>query len=159
MVKLAAFLLGALLLEALGVVSLGHGLKQIGDMRHFSLGEAARLIGRGLSNPFILFGTALEAVFFVMLLVLLKRHDVSLIWPLTSLGFVLTALAARFLRHEEVSALRWAGVMLIVLGAGLVGWSERNKKTATASRAALATVAGMSPAPLDSGDENSGGRK
>ena len=36
------------------------------------LGEAARLIGRGLSNPFILFGTALEAVFFVMLLVLLK---------------------------------------------------------------------------------------
>ena len=63
-----------------------------------------------------------------MLLVLLKRHDVSLIWPLTSLGFVLTALAAKFIRHEEVSALRSGGVVLIVIGAGLVGWSERTKR-------------------------------
>jgi drug/metabolite transporter (DMT)-like permease len=141
MVKLALFLLVALLVESLGVVWLGHGLKQIGEMRQLSAVEAGRILGRGLSNPYILLGIALEAIFFLMLLVLLKRHDVSLVWPLTSLGFVLTAFAAKFIRHEEVSALRWAGVVLIVIGAGLVGWSERNKKTAAANPAALADAA------------------
>ena len=64
----------------------------------------------------------------VFLLVLLKQNDVSLIWPLTSLGFVLTALSAKFILHEEVSVVRWGGVLLIVIGAGLVSWSEKQKE-------------------------------
>ncbi len=128
MIKLVAFLLVALVLEAVGVVYLSHGLKQIGEVRQYSLKEVGRLLARGVTNPHILLGTALETTFFLMLLVLLKRHDVSLIWPLTSLGFVLTALAARYIRHEEISALRWSGVVLIVIGAGLVGWSEKAKE-------------------------------
>jgi len=62
-----------------------------------------------------------------VLLYLLSVRDVSLIWPLTSLGFVLTALAARMVRHEDVSALRWTGVIIIVIGAALVAWSEQAK--------------------------------
>ncbi len=58
---------------------------------------------------------------------LLKQSDVSLVWPLTSLGFVLTALAAKFILHEQVNFARWCGVGLIVAGAALVSWSERNK--------------------------------
>jgi len=140
MVKLTVVLLIALVIEALGVVWLSRGLKQIGELRQFSAEEVWRLLGRGVTNPYILLGTVLETAFFLILLVLLKRHDVSLIWPLTSLGFVLTALAARFIRHEEISALRWGGVVLIVIGAGLVGWSERNKKAAAANPAGFAEV-------------------
>jgi drug/metabolite transporter (DMT)-like permease len=44
------------------------------------------------------------------------------------MGFVLTTLAAKFIRHEEVSTLRWSGVVLIMLGAALVGWSEKQKQ-------------------------------
>jgi drug/metabolite transporter (DMT)-like permease len=55
-----------------------------------------------------------------------------LIWPLTSLGFVLTTLAAKYIRHENVSALRWSGVVLIVIGASLVGWSEKAKEPGAA---------------------------
>ena len=128
MTKLVLFLLCALVLEAIGVVLLGKGLKQIGEIQSYTTGEIGRLIGRGATNPWILLGTALETVFFVMLLVLLKRNDVSLIWPLTSLGFVLTALTAKFIIHETVSPLRWAGVVLIVIGAGLVAWSEKAKQ-------------------------------
>lgn len=128
MSKLVAFLLAALVLEAIGVVYLSHGLKQIGVMEQASVKELGRLLARAITNRHVLLGTALETAFFVMLLVLLKRHDVSLIWPLTSLGFVLTALAAKFIRHEDVSALRWSGVILIVIGAGLVGWSEKAKE-------------------------------
>jgi drug/metabolite transporter (DMT)-like permease len=85
-------------------------------------------VTRGLTNRWILLGTALETAFFLMLLALLTRHDVSLIWPLTALGFVLTAFSAKFINGEHVSGLRWSGVTLIVVGAILVGWSQKVKE-------------------------------
>ena len=57
----------------------------------------------------------------------MSRGDVSFIWPLTSLGFVLTTLMARFVLHESVSPLRWMGVCLIVLGAGVITYTEKVK--------------------------------
>ena len=115
------------MLEAVGVVLLSQGVHEIGEVRRVSVSEIARAVGRGATNRHILLGTAFEAAFFCILLYLLSQKDVSLIWPLTSLGFVITAVAARFIRHEEISALRWSGVALIVLGAGLVAWSEQVK--------------------------------
>jgi len=50
---------------------------------------------------------------------------VSFIWPLTSLGFVLTTVAAKLILHEEVSLLRWSGVLCIMIGAGLITYSEK----------------------------------
>lgn len=144
MTKIIVVLLIALVLEAIGVVFLSHGLKQIGEMRQFNWPELSRLIARGATNPALLAGVMFEAIFFGALLYLLKRADVSLVWPLTSLGFVLTTLAARFIRHEEVNAWRWSGVVLIVIGAALVGYSETTKSPAAASAAA-------SPAPSDPG--------
>ena len=47
---------------------------------------------------------------------------------LTALGFLITALAAKFILKEEVTALRWAGVLLIVIGASLVSYSEKAKE-------------------------------
>jgi len=126
--RLILILIFALVLEAIGVVFLSAGLKQIGPVRRISVSEIARVVRLGLTNTKILIGVALETVFFILLLVLLSRNDVSLIWPLTSLGFVLTALSARFILHEQVSAARWTGVILIVIGAGLVSWSEKSKE-------------------------------
>src|ERR1043166_9879747 len=90
MVKLLCILLVALSLESVGVVFLSQGLRQIGQMQQISPGEIARMVGRGLGNGHILLGMLFETIFFVLLLILLKNWDVSLIWPLTSLGFVLT---------------------------------------------------------------------
>ena len=128
MAKLVVLLLFALVLEAVGVVFLSQGLRQIGEMQQLNFGEITRIVGRGITNSHILLGVLCETIFFVALLIMLKNWDVSLIWPLTSLGFVLTTLAAKYIRHENVSALRWSGVVLIMLGASLVGWSERDKK-------------------------------
>ena len=127
MTKLIVILLLGLLFEAVGVVFLSQGLHEIGEVKTVSPTEISRIIVRGVTNWNILLGTLLEAIFFGVLLYLLSQKDVSLIWPLTSLGFVLTALAARMVRHEEVSALRWVGVIIIVIGAALVAWSEHAK--------------------------------
>ena len=127
MTKLLVVLLIGLVLEAVGVVLLSQGLHEIGEVKTISFGEIGRIIVRGATNRNILLGVLFEACFFGVLLYLLSQKDVSLIWPLTSLGFVITALAARMVRHEEVSALRWAGVIIIVIGAALVAWSEQVK--------------------------------
>jgi len=126
--KLIVILLVALIFEAIGVVWLSQGLKEIGEMEKFTASAIFHMIGKGIVNPWLLLGVLFETIFFVTLLYLLKNWDVSLIWPLTALGFVITTAAAKFIRHEQVNAWRWGGVGLIVIGAVLVGYSERAKK-------------------------------
>jgi drug/metabolite transporter (DMT)-like permease len=127
MTRVLIVLLLALVLEAVGVVFLSRGLKQIGEPEKLTAGEVAGVIRRGAVNPNILFGVLLETIFFGALLYLLSQRDVSLIWPLTALGFVLTAIAAKFILHEEIHWTRWMGVALIVVGAALVSYSEKMK--------------------------------
>ncbi len=111
------------------MVFLSKGLKQIGEVQAINPSEILRLIRSGITNPSLLLGVAFEAAFFATLLVLMSRSDVSFIWPLTALGFVLTTLAARYLLHENVSPLRWTGVILIMAGVGLITWSEKVKRS------------------------------
>jgi drug/metabolite transporter (DMT)-like permease len=135
MTKFILILIVGLILEAVGVVLLSQGLHEIGEVKRISAGEIGRVIGRGATNGHILLGVAFEAAFFGVLLYLLSQRDVSLIWPLTSLGFVITAIAAKFIRHEDISALRWGGVALIVAGAMLVAFTEKQKKETPAAEA------------------------
>jgi drug/metabolite transporter (DMT)-like permease len=125
MPKLISILLLGLIMEAIGVVFLSKGLKQIGEVVHINFSEISGLVVRGVTNPNILAGVAFEAAFFGTLLYLMSRGDVSFVWPLTSLGFVLTTLAAKFILHEHVSGIRWSGVFLIVCGAALITYSEK----------------------------------
>jgi len=140
MTKLIVILLVGLVLEAVGVVFLSQGLHEIGEVKTLSAAEVGRIIVRGAGNRNILLGILFEAIFFGVLIYLLSQKDVSLVWPLTSLGFVITALAARLVRHEEISALRWTGVIIIVIGAALVAWSEQAKKNPAPSDATQTAV-------------------
>ena len=118
----------ALVLEAIGVVFLCGGLKQIGEPRTINAAEITSLIIRGATNKNILLGVFFEAIFFGFLLYMLSQKDVSIVWPLTALGFIITSVAARIFLKEEISSIRWAGICLIVLGAGLVTWSAKQKE-------------------------------
>lgn len=138
MLKFIVILLFGLVLEAVGVVLLSRGLKEIGELQRVTVAEMLRLARNGVTNPHILFGVAFEAAFFGILLFLLSRAEVSLVWPLTSLGFVVTAIAAKFYLHEQVTGLRWTGVALIVLGAGLISWSDQSTKKTTPPPPAVA---------------------
>ncbi len=132
MTRLLVVLLTGLVLEAIGVVLLSRGLKEIGEMERIGVAEILRMVRLGATNRNLIAGIAFEAAFFGCLLHLMSRGDVSFVWPLTSLGFVLTTLAARLVLHEEVSPLRWFGVALIVLGAGVITYTEKAKAKAPA---------------------------
>jgi drug/metabolite transporter (DMT)-like permease len=106
---------------------LSKGLKQVSEIERVTPSEIWRVVKRGVVNPNIIFGVTLQAGFFTCLLILLSRSDVSFVWPLTALGFVLATLAAKFFLHEHVSPLRWVGVILIVIGAWIISWTEQHK--------------------------------
>ena len=128
MTKLLIILFVGLFFETMGVILLSKGLKALEGPSSYSVAEIARLVGRALTSKHIIFGVAFEAVFFICLLVMMSRADVSFVWPLTSLTFVFSTIAARFVLHEQIDGLRWAGVMLIVFGAGLITFTEKTKE-------------------------------
>ena len=49
-----------------------------------------------------------------------KHYPLSVAYPLTSLSFVFGVAAAALLLHEDVQALKWVGVLLIVAGGYLI---------------------------------------
>ena len=73
---------------------------------------------------------------------MLGMSDVSFVWPLTALSFVMTTLAARLILKEEVDGWRWAGVTLILAGAALILYSENVKKKNTAETPAVNAAGG-----------------
>ena len=137
MTKILIVLFIALVFEALGVVILKQGIDQIaarekareGGAIQVSVRTVLRLIGNGFTNGRVLLGVLLEAIFFAGLLFLMGHRDISLVWPLTSLSMVMTTIAAILILGEKVSGTRWSGVVLMMLGAALITWSEQKKET------------------------------
>ena len=131
--KLLLILLVGLFFESVGVVSLKKGITEIGEMKGFNTAEIVRMIKAGVTNKYLLLGVFFEALFFGCLLILMSRGDVSFVWPLTALSFVFTTFAAMWFLHEKVSTTRWIGVVLILIGAGLVSYSEKQKEKTQAT--------------------------
>jgi len=50
----------------------------------------------------------------------LRLLDVSVAFAITSFGVVTVALLARWVLGERISPMRWAGILLILTGCGLV---------------------------------------
>jgi uncharacterized membrane protein len=128
MTKLLLVLLIGLVFEATGVLFLKKGLTKIGDLEKISISEIARVVKAGITSPQMLLGVFFEALFFGCLLYLLSKGDVSFIWPLTALSFVMTTFAALLFLDEKVSACRWAGVVFIMIGAAFISYSEHAKE-------------------------------
>jgi uncharacterized membrane protein len=138
MFKLLSILLTGLLCESAGVVLLKKGINQIGDVQSYTASEIFRVVKSGLTSQTIWLGIFFEALFFIGLLVLMSKCDVSFLWPLTGLSFVFATFSAMWFLNEHVSPVRWVGVALIVVGAGFISYSEHAKEKPVAPPAAEA---------------------
>ena len=124
MLKLLAVLLIGLAFESAGVVCLKRGMNEIGEVRAVNATEIGRVIKAGATNPQVWLGVFFEALFFLSLLVLMSKSDISFLWPLTGLSFVFATIAAIFFLGERVSGIRWTGVVLIMIGAAFISYSQ-----------------------------------
>ncbi len=128
MLKLLVILLIGLVFESAGVVLLKKGITQVGEMHGVTAAEVLRVVKTGAASPQILLGIFFEALFFLCLLILMGKSDISFLWPLTALSFVFATIAAIIFLGETVSLLRWVGVILIVIGAAFISYSQHVKE-------------------------------
>jgi len=133
MAKLILILLVGLVFESTGVVLLKKGMAGIGPVPTINASAVLKVAKEGIKSPQILLGVFFEALFFGCLLLLMSRSDISFLWPMTGLSFVFATVAAMLFLNERVSGVRWAGVLLIMLGAALISYSEHQKDSSTAA--------------------------
>ncbi len=103
-----------------GEISVTRAMKEIGEVHHFHPRAILGVLGRAMRSGWMWLGLAPLAGAFFSLLTLLSRENVSFVVPLTALSYVVGALMAKFFLGEEVSHVRWIGVLLVVLGVVLV---------------------------------------
>ncbi len=109
-------LAGVTVFGAAGDSLISRGMKAVGGI---SLDHTADLI-LAVLNPWVALGILFLLGFFAAYMTALSWADLTYVLPATSIGYVLLALMAKFLLHEQVSAMRWAGIILISAGVGFV---------------------------------------
>jgi uncharacterized membrane protein len=141
MIKLLLILFIGLVFESTGIILLKRGMNQVGKVETVNREEIVRVVQAGMKNPQILLGIFFEALFFLCLLILMNRSDISFLWPLTGLSFVFATLAAILFLREEVSSVRWIGVVFIMIGAALISYSEHAREKSPAPAGAASAPA------------------
>lgn len=75
-------------------------------------------------NPFVFFGFACFGASSIFWLVVLSRLELSLVYPMVSVAYVLVALASLVFFKENITLVRWAGIAVIILGVILISRSS-----------------------------------
>ena len=113
-----------LILLSVTLAALAQVTLKVGVNRVTPSGGTLTLDGSSLrslaTSPIILGGLVLFGLSAVVWLLVLSRATLSFAYPFASLSYVLILIFGRVVLHEQVTALRMAGVALIVAGIVLV---------------------------------------
>jgi multidrug transporter EmrE-like cation transporter len=117
-----SLILAGVLLNAAAQLLLKAGTNAVGQFEF----SAANIVPVGLRlalEPFILGGVACYVVSLVVWIMALSRVEVSIAYPMLSIGYLVNAVAAWYLFGESLTALRLTGIGFIVVGVFLVARS------------------------------------
>jgi len=117
-----ALVLCGVLLNAAAQLLLKAGTNAIGTFE-FSLGNLVGIAPRIAFEPHILGGLFCYVVSVVVWIMALSRVEVSIAYPMLSIGYVVNAIAAWYLFGEAVTGARLAGIAFIIVGVVLVARS------------------------------------
>jgi multidrug transporter EmrE-like cation transporter len=120
-VSFALVLLGVLL-NAGAQLLLKAGTTQIGHF-DFSLVNAVPVGMKVATQPYIVAGIGCYVISVVVWIMALSRVEVSVAYPMLSIGYVVNAVAAYFLFGEAVTVQRLVGIGIIVVGVYIVARS------------------------------------
>lgn len=109
-------------LNAAAQLLLKAGTREVGAFA-FTWENAMPVGWRLATEPHILGGILCYAVSVVVWIMALSRVEVSLAYPMLSVGYVVNALAAWYLFGEAVTLARMIGIGIIILGVFVVARS------------------------------------
>jgi len=119
-VKTAILIAIIVLADSVGDVLLTKGMRQVGEVSTFAPRALLAIARRAIRNHHFLASIVFMVTHFVGFLAVLSWADLSVVFPATTLVYVIGTLAAKFILQETISMHRWAGTMLVCLGVGLV---------------------------------------
>jgi uncharacterized membrane protein len=111
--------------NVLGNFALSMGMKEVGTTVTFAVLPYLR----ALLNPWVIAGVCLLAVWLISNLSLLSWADLSYVLPVTSIAYVIAAILGRVFMGDEISPYRWEGIVLVVIGATIVGLTTPPRTT------------------------------
>src|SRR4051812_26121549 len=114
--KTRLFTVLTILSNVAGNSALTKGMQQLGGV-----GNTPLALIEALFHPLVALGVALLIVWTLTHMALLSWADLSYVMPVTAMGYVVTAFAARVFLGENVSVARWIGIVLVTAGVTLVG--------------------------------------
>jgi drug/metabolite transporter (DMT)-like permease len=97
----------------LGDAALSRGMTSLPPI---SVAHPLSLIG-AVFTPWIALGIALLIGYFASYLTALSWADLTFVMPATALGNVFLALLAHYWLREDISWMRWMGIVMITVGA------------------------------------------
>ncbi len=118
-----SLLLTGVLLNAAAQLMLKAGTNAVGHFE-FSLENALPVGMRLALEPHIMGGMACYVVSLVVWIMGLSRVEVSVAYPMLSIGYLINAVAAWYLFGESLTALRLTGIGFIIVGVFLVAKSS-----------------------------------
>lgn len=107
----------AVLCNSFGNLMLAIGMERMPSLAHIALIRYALDV---MTNPFVIPGAALSAVYTLAQISLFSWADLSFVIPCTASSYILTTLLGEFVLGEPVEWARWIGVSLIMCGVVLV---------------------------------------
>lgn len=117
-----SLILAGVLLNAAAQLLLKAGTNAVGHFE-FAAGNIVPVGLRLALEPFIVGGVACYIVSLVVWIMALSRVEVSIAYPMLSIGYVINAVAAWYLFGESLTALRLTGIGCIIIGVFLVARS------------------------------------
>jgi drug/metabolite transporter (DMT)-like permease len=96
-------------------------------MKHRALDSPLDYLA-AIFSPHVALGIGLLIVWLLSRMALLSWADLSYVLPITSVGYIITTVIARFVLNEQISLTRWSGTLLIVAGTALVGMTNANTR-------------------------------
>ncbi len=120
MLKTLVVMLLAITAGAAGDVFLKQGIASAGDISAMGLRQIVETVISCLTNWRLIMGTAMQAVYFGLWLAVLSWEDLSVALPMQALSYIMVAFLSKWYLGEDVSPLRWAGILLICVGVAMV---------------------------------------
>lgn len=134
MLKTIVVMLLAITAGTIGDILLTKGMREIGDLSAMNLRGILNASLQALTSPKLIIGTTMLAVFFFLWLAVLSWEDLSIALPMQALNYVLVAILAKYMLHEQVSPLRWTGIILVCIGVMLITSSSTSEERQNGAR-------------------------
>lgn len=114
-----SLILLAVVFNTIAQLALKSGMNQIGHFT-FQFANLIPIAWQAVTCPWIILGVATYVGSMLIWLMVLSRSSVGIAYPMASLGYITSAVAAYYFLGEDLSVVRLTGIFVILIGVYIV---------------------------------------